>query len=79
MVIWVSGPDKQVLGYLSVEDFCAMTDYPMPPDGRGIKDGVEVYRTEQYIFGALRTSKHQPTLRWSQEHQLIEPLPPRSS
>ena len=74
MVIWVTSLDKQLLGYLSMEDFCAMTDYPLPPDGKGIKDGVELHRTEQYIFGALRTSKHQPTLRWSEEEQKMQPL-----
>jgi hypothetical protein len=77
MVIWVSSPDKRLLGYLSVEDFCAMTAFPLPADGQGIKDGVELCRTDQYIFGALRTSKHRPTLRWSQEQQQIQPLKSR--
>jgi hypothetical protein len=79
MVIWVTTPDKQLVGYLSVEDFCAMTEYPFPTNPRSVREGVEVYRNKQYIFGALRTSKHQPTLRWSAERQTLEPIQPEVS
>jgi hypothetical protein len=72
MVIWVSTPDKQVVGYLSVEDFCAMTSYQLPSNPRLIRNGVELYRDERYIYGALRASSYVPTLRWSQERQTLE-------
>jgi hypothetical protein len=75
MIIWVSSLAKQVLGYLSVEDFCAMTNYPLPTDGPAIRDAVELYRTQQYIFGALRTSQCRPTLRWSLVRQELERIP----
>jgi hypothetical protein len=74
MVIWVTTLDKQLVGYLSVEDFCAMTEYSFPADGRGVKNGVEVHRTGKYIFGALRNSKQPPTLQWSAKQQTLEPL-----
>jgi hypothetical protein len=72
MVIWVSTSDKQVVGYLSVEDFCAMTSYEFPDNPRLIRNGVELYRNERYIFGALRASNYAPTLRWSKERQTLE-------
>ena len=75
MLIWVSSRSKEILGYLSVEDFCAMTHYPMPSDGSSIIDAVELHRTEQYIFGALRNSQYRPTLRWSLARQELERVP----
>jgi hypothetical protein len=75
MIIWVSSLSKQVVGYLSVEDFCVMTNRPLPADGLAIRDAVELHRTEQYIFGALRTSQLRPTLRWSLERHDVERIP----
>ena len=74
MIIWVSNLGKDVLGYLSLEDFCAMTKRPVPTDAL-LRDAVELHRTEQYIFGALRTSQCPPTLRWSVARQKLEPIP----
>jgi hypothetical protein len=42
--------------------------------GRGLRNGVEVHRTADYIFGTLRTSKHGPTLQWCKEQQRLEPV-----
>jgi hypothetical protein len=75
MIIWVSSLAKQHLGYLSVEDFCAMTKYPLPAEAPAIRDAVELHRTTQYIFGALRTPHLRPTLRWSLERQELERIP----
>jgi hypothetical protein len=74
MVIWVATRDKELVGYLSVEDFCAMTGYPFPANGRGLRNGVEVHRTAEYIFGVVRTSKYRPTLQWCKEQQRLEPV-----
>jgi hypothetical protein len=75
MIIWVSTNAKELLGYLSVEDFCAMTNYSLRPDGPEIHDAVELHRTARYIFGALRTSQYRPTLRWSLVRQELEHIP----
>jgi hypothetical protein len=75
MIIWVSSVGKQVLGYISVDDFCAMTKRPLPADGAETPDGVELHRTEEHIFGALRTSQWPPTHRWSLARQRLERIP----
>ena len=75
MVIWVATRDKELVGYLSVEDFCAMTGYPFPANARGLRNGVEVHRTAEYIFGLFRTSNHRPTLQWCKAQQRLEPVP----
>jgi hypothetical protein len=74
IVIWVATPDKEVVGYLSIGDFCAMTGCTVPVNGQGLRNGVELHRTAEYIFGALRTTKQSPTLQWSNEQQRLEPI-----
>jgi hypothetical protein len=74
ILIWVAKANKEVLGYISVEDFCAVTGYPVPENGQALRNGVELYRTAEYIFGIVRTSKQRPTLQWCQEQQRFEPL-----
>ena len=75
IVIWVATPDKEVVGYLSVDDFCAMTGYPFPANAQGLRNGVELHRTAEYIFGVLRTSKQDPTLQWCKQQQRLESVP----
>ncbi|MGH7232320.1 MAG: hypothetical protein ACREJU_13325 [Nitrospiraceae bacterium] len=75
MLIWVSGLDKQVLGYITVADFCAMTACPLLTARRqAFSDGVEIYRTDSYIFGVISSPKSRPSLRWSCQQQRFEPI-----
>jgi hypothetical protein len=75
MLIWVSGLDKQVLGYITVADFCAMTGHTPPVAQRQtFSDGVEIYRTDHHIFGVISSSKSRPSLRWSRLQQRLEPI-----
>jgi hypothetical protein len=75
MIIWVSNQSKEILGYLSTEDFLAMTHYALPSDSATLRDAMEVHRTDQYIFGVLRHSQYRPTLRWSMARQELERIP----
>jgi hypothetical protein len=75
MLVWVSGLDKQVLGYITVADFCAMTGHTLPTAQRQtFSDGVEIYRTDHYIFGVIYSPKSRPSLRWSCRQQRFEPI-----
>jgi hypothetical protein len=75
MLIWVSGSDKQVLGYVTVADFRAMTGYTAPLAQRQtFSDGVEIYRTDHHIFGVISSPKSRPSLRWSCQQQRLDPI-----
>jgi hypothetical protein len=76
MLIWVAQLDKELLGYITVEEFCAMTGNSpgFLAERDGMKDGVEIYRTGDHIFGTLSASKGRPSLRWSIGQQRFERL-----
>jgi hypothetical protein len=77
MLIWVAGLDKQLLGYMSPVDFGVMTgnlELVRQREGKTVNDGVEIYRTAQYIFGTLSVSNYRPSLCWSIQDQRVEPI-----
>jgi hypothetical protein len=78
LLIWVCTLDKQLVGTMSVDDFCAITGGPdvllEACETHGVHDGMEIHRTDEYIFG-LTLSPVRPSLHWSSQGHCFTALP----